>query len=184
MARWVCSPLRLMLFPLEQLVVVSKMWRNPRINVVLRGHIMLDQPRRAVPCFPSDRFLNEGPQNRLGEYLPVAEYMVAVHHGLLVRSSVYASKISRDRLCESTVRKYLAAQARLISHYTSQTLPAAYRNGDSFAWVVVGFEFIVDHVDEGIDSRNSLELNTAQYGSLERLWEGLLNFLGAGKLYN
>ena len=173
-----------MLFPLEQLVVISQVRRDSGINVILRGHIMLDQPRRAVPCLPSNSLFDEGPQDRLGEYLPVAEYVIAVHHGLLVRSSVYASKIPRDRLCQSTVGKYLATQARLISHYTSQALPAAHRNRDSFTWVVVGLEFFVDHVDEGIDSRNSLELDAAQYRPLKRFREGLFNFFGAGKLYN
>ena len=110
-------PLRLMLFPFEQLVVVPQMRRDAGVDMILCGHIMLDQPRRAVPRFSGDRLLNERPQNRLGEYFPVAEYVIAIHHSFLIRPPVYASKIAGDWLCQSTVRKNFTTQARLVAYY-------------------------------------------------------------------
>jgi hypothetical protein len=52
----------------------------------------------------------------------------------------------------------------------------------SLSWVVVGSKFVVNKVDEGIDSRDSLELNASQDRPFEGLWESFFDLLRACEL--
>lgn len=50
------------------------------------------------------------------------------------------------------------------------------------AGVEVGFEFLVDFVNEVVDPRDRLELDASQNGTLQGLGECLLDFLGTSEL--
>lgn len=109
--------LGLQLLPLEELVVVAQMGRDARVDVVLFGHVGLDQPRRAVPRLPRHRLLDEGAQDRLGEDLAVAENARVVHHRLLVWSLIQADKVAREGRRQRAVGQNLAAKARLVPYH-------------------------------------------------------------------
>ncbi len=42
---------------------------------------------------------------------------------------------------------------------------------------MIGFEFVVDQVDERIEAGDGLKLNPAQDGAFEDLWESILDSL-------
>lgn len=50
------------------------------------------------------------------------------------------------------------------------------------ARVKVGFELLVESVDQIVDPGYRLELDASEDGSLEGFGEGLFNFLGTSKL--
>jgi len=95
---------------------------------------------------------------------------------------IEADKITGERWTESAVWQKFASKACLVSHNSCKSLASnhMYRNG--LPWVVIGSVFFENKVDQGIDSRYCLELDTSEDGAFECLWEGFLNFLGTCQL--
>ncbi|GJC95075.1 hypothetical protein ColKHC_03901 [Colletotrichum higginsianum] len=161
---------------------ISLVRRDARVDVVLRGDVVLHEPRRAVPGLARHRLLDERPQDRLGEDLAVAEDVVVVDDGLDAGPVVEADRVPRVGGGLRAVGQHLAAEPRLFPHDSLQPFALGRADGDGLAGVVVGPELVKDEVDERIDSGYRLELDATQDGALEGFGEGLLDLFGAGEL--
>lgn len=162
--------LGLQLLTLLQLGIIAKVRRYSRVNMVLLGVVLLDEPGRTGPCLAHDRLLDKGPEHSLGEDAPVARNVILGDNGL-VSAVMRVNEISRRWLGACAVGQYALAKGGFVADAAMGSLPAMAGDGDLLARVVVLLELVVDCVDEIIESGNDLKLDPAEDGALEGLGE-------------
>jgi hypothetical protein len=113
----------------------------------------------------------------LGEDLAIPANVRIVHHCFFCRSVVKAHEISRERGTESAIWKELAPESSLVAYDACEALTRNHMYGDRLTRVVVRAVLIKDQVDEGVDSRDGLELDASEDRTFECFRKGLFNLL-------
>jgi hypothetical protein len=161
-SRLKCTFLGLQLLSLHNLMVITQVLRHPSVDAVLLGDLVLYQPRGAIPGLSGDCLLDERPQHRFGEYSAVAADLLVEYRGFFVRPIVEAHRIPQKGLALSAIRQRFAGESDLVPNDPLQLLAGIYLNYDGFARPVIGFELLVDHVDQMVNSRYRLELDASK----------------------
>lgn len=144
----------------------SKMWRYSLVDVKLICYVLTNQPGCAGPCFSRNGLLDERSQYLLCEDLAVASNVHIVHHCFFARSIGKCDKIPREWRYHDSVFTHMCAKPSLISDHALQLFAWHDMYRHSLAWIVICSKFVVDEVDQRIDSRNRLELYSAQNWAL------------------
>ena len=125
------------------------------------SNFWLDQPRSTCPCFSCNSLLDERSEDLLREDLTISCDMRVIYNGFFGGAIIQADEIPREGWVVCAIGQNLCSKARLVSNNSGESFASDNMHCDRLARIVVGPKFVKDEVNEVVDSRDDLELDSS-----------------------